>query len=346
MSAKKSKTLSKKILQKKILYIYIADLILAILFALSFVKTCKNDKRETIKTALVNPKYQTAISKIEIYQGDRDKQDQDKNLDQSKDQGNSNFISLEKKGAYWTISQKNSPYSLPADGQRVENFILELIKVRNMYKLSDKIEKNSAFGLTDQSTFHIRYYYDDDKNENFHELSFGNQDFSLTGRYLMTDSKATVYEINSDFDSFLTTSVQNWSEPFIISQQVLGTIKDSDIQNQNISDKAKLLELRHGGLATEKSQENQGEAGQAISQALEGNTQTVESSVQKSPSNPDFSLVIQLGNKSSIQLDIFKTQSDTEFTVRTIYTRPDKSQATYYSKISNWTYNKIKEITL
>ncbi len=333
MSAKKSKILSKKNLSKKILYL--ADLLLAILFAFSFVKTCKNDKREAVKTALVNPKYQPTISKIEIYQGERD------NLEKKQNQGDCNFISLEKNGDYWTISQKNNPYSLPADCQRVEKFISELTKIRNMYKLSDKIEKNSAFGLTDQSTFHIRYYYDDNddnkmensksnssfgKNlpgENFHELSFGNQDFSLTDRYLMTDSKATVYEINSDLDSFLTTSVQNWTEPYIISQQVLGTIKESDIQNQNISDKAKLLELRHGGLPTEKSLEN-----------------------KKSPAIPEFSLPIQLGNKSAIQLDIFKSQSDTEFTVRAIYTRPDKSQSTYYSKISSWTYNKIKEITL
>lgn len=298
MSAKKDKVL------------YISVFLLLILYLLSFVKSSlTKDKREYIKSSMINAKYKESIYQIDLY-----------NI-----KGN---ISLKKindgKNAWWEVSQKDLFFS-PADSAKVEKMINKLIKVRNMYKLSDKIYENSAFGLSDSNAFHLKYYFSD----GFHDLTFGNQDFSLTGRYIMTDKNTRVYEINNDMDFYLSSNLQSWTEPFLISQQILGKITKSDIQStktyskgrsSSISDIDKLLELRTGGI--------------------------IPNNFAAENASPDYSLNIEIGNKSQIIINIFPTDKETDFAVETRYINPDKSSKSYWSSISSWTYNKIKEITL
>lgn len=298
-------------LAKKDKVLYLAVITLALLLGLSYIKACSSsDKRESIKSSLVNAKYQSSINQIDLY-------------------NTNGLLSLKKISnkvfSFWVLTDKDGSYLSPADSQKVENLILELTKVRNMYKLSDKININSSFGLTDSSAFHIKYYY----SEGFHDLTFGNQDFSLSGRYLMTDKNTNVYEINSDLDSYLSTSLQSWSEPFIISQQVLGKLSVNDIQScktlyQNktskIDDIQKLLDLRKGGIPSQN--------------------------ITLDPEKLDFQIWLEIGNKSQIEMQIYKTDDESQFIIKTIYINSDKSKTEYNSYISLWTYNKIKEITL
>ena len=269
---------------------------LTILYFLSFTKSCSSsDKREKVKTALVNQKYKDSISSFEF-----------------QDAGGS--LTIVNKGSFWAICDTEGNSVIPASSERIENLIENLITIRNLYKISDKINKNSTFGLTNGTEFHLRYYTDD----NFHELVFGNQDFSLSSRYIMTEKSTQVYEIDSSLDTYLSTSIQNWAEPFIISQQVLGKIKPEDIQRSPVSDVQKLLDLRHGGLPDQ-------EAENLLNQ-----------------------ITLELGNKNEIELQIFQSSKENEYIVVTQYITQKGAQPffTSKSKISSWTYNKIKEITL
>ncbi|MCR5188363.1 MAG: DUF4340 domain-containing protein [Treponema sp.] len=298
-------------LAKKDKVLYTAVIILALLYGLSFIKAASSsDKRESINSSLVNPKYKSSINQIDLY-----------NINNSiclKKINNKSFN-------YWVIMDEEGHYISPADSQKVEKMLSELTKVRSMYKLSDKIDINSAFGLTDSSAFHIKYYYQDA----FHDLTFGNQNFSLSDRYIMTDANTRVYEINSDLDPYLSTSPQAWSEAFIISQEVLGKLTAKDIQScktlyQNkyskIDDIQKLLDLRKGGIPAQKP--------------------------DLTSESPDFEISLEIGNKSQIQLKIFKTKDQAQFLIKVTYINPDKSSLDYFANISLWTYNKIKEITL
>lgn len=297
-------------LAKKDKFLYGSVILLSLLLILSYVKNSfSGDKRETVKSSLVNPKYLTAINQIELY-----------NISSS-----TSLKKIQNKdSSYWAIFDKDNKLISPADSQKVEKLLSELTKIRTMYKLSDKVDINSAFGLTDSSAFHIRYYYDD----GFHDLTFGNQDFSLSGRYLITDKNTRVYEINSDLDLYLSSSLQSWTEPYIISREILGPISSRDIQScktlyQNriskIDDLEKLLELRKGG--------------------------TVEN-FKEAEENLDYEISLEIGNKSQIIINIYKSTNESEFLVKGTYINPDKNSLSYYSKISLWTYNKIKEITL
>ena len=277
-------------------------------YFLSFTKSCSSqDKREKIRTALVNQKYRESISSFELV-----------------DAGAS--LTINKRGNFWAIRDKEGKAIIPASSERLDSLTENLITVRNLYKISDKIGQNSTFGLTNGTEFHLRYYTEN----TFHELVFGNQDFSLSSRYLMTEKSTQVYEIDSSLDSYLSTSIQNWAEPFIISQQVLGKINPEDIQRaqvidyesnhlSSISDLQKLLDLRHGGIPDD----------QELSSLLS-------------------LITLELGNKNEIELEIYESSKENEFIVLTNYKTQKEAQPVFTSKskISSWTYNKIKEITL
>ena len=308
MSEKKNDAYKNRIL-------LIITAVLALFYGLSFVKTSAKDKREKIKTSLVNPKYKDSITSFELSDA-------------------AGSIKLINKGTFWTVE------NLTASSERVENLIENLIKIRNLYKISDKITQNSSFGLTNGTEFHLRYSTDQD----FHELVFGNQDFSLSSRYLMTEKNTKVYEIDSSLDNYLSTSVQSWSEPYLISHVAAGNIKAEDIQtisvienqkNENDSQRltkitdnqaiAKLFDLRHGGIASNE------EADSAIEKA------------------PQLILTFELGNKKSIVLKIYESENQNETNYIVISEYKNTSGYTDYkslSKISGWTYNKIKETIL
>ena len=310
---------------------------LAISYFLSFTKSCSSgDRREKIKSALVNQKYLENISFITL-------QDASGALELNNYKG---FWTLQRISDYSSSQLQNTP-SIPLAPERMNNFLNELIKVRNLYKISDKINKNSSLGLNNGTEFHITYAIPDSEGdtEGFRELIFGNQDFSLSSRYLMTGESTQVYEIDDSMDIYLTTSIQSWAEPYIISRAVQN-FQSTDIQsltvtqkeadgrksiNKLIGNKAateKLCELRHGGLPEVNEILTSAEAPDVV---------------------PDLELEIEKGNKSKIILEIFALQGqESSYLVKADYFNADSASAFYtaYSKISAWTYNKIKEITL
>ena len=289
---------------KKNNLIYIGTAILAVLYFLSFCRSCSStDKRELIKTALINPKYENQIESFEL-------------------SDSQNSIQLTKNNEKWQVKDNISGLYLPADSKKVNIFTKNLTTIRNMYKISDKINKDNSFVLFNESSFVIKYTMP----SGFYQLYFGNQDFSLSTRFLMTDKNTTVYEIDDSLDTFLSTSIQSWAEPYLISQETIGKITPEDIQKAEIitenkilkiSDYQKLLDLRHGGVA------------------VSPNLNSTKTAI----------INIELGNKNSINLEILQTDMENEYLVKSTYKTQNKNQ-TYYMNISSWTYNKIKEITL
>ncbi len=339
-------------MSKKNKYLIIITAILTILYILSFTKSCSSkDRREKIKTALVNQKYWDSINFITL-------------------EDSAGMIELNNYKGFWTLqrvsdytsSQMQSLPSMPVSPERMENFLNELTRVRNLYKISDKINKNSSLGLNNGTEFHITYAISDTEGdtEGFRQLIFGNQDFSLSSRYLMTGESTQIYEIDDSMDIYLTTSIQSWAEPYLISHILTANTEiqnnslvyyDSNIEKRKsgkISDTKKLMELRHGGIPEINEIAELYDQGIIITKA------------------PEMTIRLEMGDKSLIVLNINKSQKDENtYLVETKYFRDNpasknaviiKSSSssieedtlyyTSYSKISSWTYNKIKEITL
>jgi hypothetical protein len=195
------------------------------------------------------------------------------------------------------------------------------------------MSQNNSFGLTDSSTFCLKYNFSDSE---FQQIYFGNLDFSNSFRYLMSGKNTTVYQIENSLDTFLTTSLQFWSEPYIVSRQIININKDSvqsikvKYKNQTTSFSASqnnftnkcfdFLELRHGGVATQREIFNANQE------------------------NKQLELIFENGDKTSFKINCFELE-DT-IILETIYNLNNAKTTTIYTKVSKWTYNKIKEILL
>ena len=288
-------------------------LILIIFFTLTYLlsfirQSKKEEKRESVKSALINPKNAGEIYKIEFSSS-----------------GEEIELIKDKNSGFWFICRKGfEDIITSADKKKIENLLADLTTIRNMYKISDKISQNNSFGLTDSSAFVIRYYY----QESFDELIFGNQDFSLSSRYMMSGRNTNVYEINDEIQKYLSTSIGFWAEPYLIPRAISGIKSAADIQSLSLSSGRKLekidqglIELRHGGLPTEEE----------ITNCMK--------------SGAELTATFEVGNKVSIIMEFYKNDYENTFLVKTKCIS-QKSEKVLYSKISEWTYNKIKEITL
>lgn len=289
------------------------SILLLILYLLSFLSDMKKNKQKPVKTALVNKKYETTLSDFN-FQTD-----------------NSNLF-FKKIDDVWFINQSDDENFLPADSKKVQNFIQELIKVVNLYKISDNFDKSNPFFFDSKDTFTINY----DKFSIF----FGNYDYSQSFRYVATNSSSTIYQIESKLDKYLTTSLLAWSEPYIISRQFIEvtpeiiqsvTIQSAEGKTAKVKSTKEgfkdsifsLMELRNGGLPS--------------------NLYTLE----YTKNAPQMILDFECGDTSEIKLEIFNTSSDSEFLVKCEYFNSiTKRKNVVYEKISLWTYNKIKEIML
>ena len=292
------------------------NLFLLILFFVSFNSRFTNkDTSEIIKTELINEKNVNSITKIQFSQGNKK-------------------LFLIKNDDFWILkTDENSKNAMPGDSVKIEKFITDFASLRDIKKLSNKISEKNNYGFDDLNSFKIRYFIDDD---NYSDLIFGGQDFSLSSRYLMVSNKATVFELDDSLDSYLDLSIQQWSEPTIISKNVLGNVDETDIQSITITENGtnfiytknttddfftkanKLLELRHGGL------------GESISSV-----------------NSVKDIKIEFGNKEWVTLSFYNSTEEKEYIIVSQYYIEAINKKYYYtSKISSWTYNRINEIML
>lgn len=288
-------------------YLILGCVLLVILYSFSFFKKPTVDSRKSLKTALVNPKYKTEIDKIVI-------------------KNDENSITLEKNNSFWEILSSENPFiKLPADSQKINSFLEELTSIIDVYKIADKKNNEENYNL-DKNAYDFNFYV---KNELSGRILFGKQDFSQTKRYVTSESNKKIFEMEDTMQNYLSVKINSWSEPFIISQQVLNSIKKDDIQRiiVNNSEKytknsknwdeyvAKLLDLRQGGI---------------ISQEI--NFDLLE-----------YQLKLELGNKNVITIFVYKTQNEQEFALKNVYFNSStNTKSEYYSLISGWTFSKLK----
>ena len=264
-------------------------------------------------------------------------------------QGGEEGLIFTRKNNMWLLANLDDPNNtIPADTNRLAKLFVNLASKHIMTKSGKKdSETTNAYGLDQTNSTVISIFKD---GTEYQRLYFGSTDFSQSRRYFTTLELNSIFLFDSSFENFLNTSVQSWSDPYIISQQLkdevfqMGepqTVALRDPQGPQAAiavpetksavpealegsqpDFTKLFELRHGGIC--------------------------ETLID---STPELSFTIQMGDKSTISLEISEilnsSDSAKEYAVKTTFDSPRLSQTfTYTTKISLWTYNKIKEIML
>lgn len=290
-------------------YLIAILLFLSVLYGISFLKNPAKDTRKVTKTALINPKYESIISQIQI-------------------SAENQLLVLQKNQEWWEIVDFENPLvKLPADSVRVNKMLSELCKVISIYKVSSKEndQKNNNFGFNSSG---INISFSTSEKE-ISELCFGKSDFSQSKRFVKTSDSNTVYEMEDFISSYLTASLQSWSEPLIISQQILGTVKTEDVQRVVINNStvvknssetstyiSKLLELRHGGINPDFFAKSE---------------------------NPVYSLKLELGNKNNIFIKVWETEQEGTYLLFIEYDDSVKGSVySYFCNASAWTFSKLK----
>lgn len=289
----------------------VINALLLVLLTISFFTKPSKDNRKSVKTVLLNPKYKDSIYEFSI---------------ENKDPG----ITIAKdKSGYWVIRPDFSDpeNNLLCNQEKVETFLKELQSVVKMHKISDKLNIPDYFSENNTQT--LTYLFSTpESNYNSTHLQFGDYDFSKTERYFCNiGSPNGTYCISTEFDKYLTASVQYWANPALIPQ-ISEYFKASDLQRVLYTDlntkvitskspdwntfSQKAFELYHAGACEEDSEE----------QLLQ--------------------IIFEFGNNYYIETTIYTTQGN-EYNFFVNYYSPD-SKLIYnqQSKISAWTLGMIK----
>ena len=293
-------------------YLTVICILLAALYSFSFFVKPTVDKRKSVKTALLNPKYKNEISQIQIHDS-------------------SSQLFLQKNKDIWEIVDFENPFvKLPADSKRINKMIDDFSQVIGAVQVSVKVDKSDSltaqnFGFDDRAV-EIDFFAG---GESAGEIVFGKNDFTQTKRYIKNHSSNLAYEIEDFASIYLTTSIQSWSESGLISQQVLGNIKADDIQriiadgrtftNSDSLYKeyvSKLLELRHGGINLNE---------------------------QFNTENSVYKIKLELGNKNNIDIFVYKASREGNYLVQLNYLNFKTNElSVYYESISEWTFSRLK----
>lgn len=223
----------------KIFFLPCICAILFLIFCLSFLRNNSNEKKDSFKTAFINPDKVELLTTVSIASS------------------NGENITFIRDGNIWKSSNvfpDESSCVFPVVQKQVVDFIEILKKVRSMYKIVDnKANKSILFN----DIFIISYCLSDGTSSLF---TIGSPDFSKTMRYISLPGKNGIYKTVSDFEKFLTASASFWYDPFIIPQNTKESIKKDDVLQVNwkkgsvtksFSDFEKIqkiLSLRHGYL--------------------------------------------------------------------------------------------------
>jgi len=289
-------------------YLIFINLFLFLTFILSFTQIFTSDKREKIKTALVNPKNKLNIKNFYLSQNDK-------------------TLYFSKHEDFWSVSNDNINF-IPAESNQIDKFLNHLIDVKMLYKVSSKISQNNNYGLLNSNQFEISYFVNENKNQIF----WGNQNFSQTGRYFMTGKSTAVYEIDNSLENFLTTNLQFWADSNIISSEIIKKITAKDIQRILITKSDKTI-------IKTPTQEDFYEYASVLLSLNQGG---IYSDLLKDE-NLLSVIKIETGSKEEVQINFYSTNIENTIALKTNYLKNSTVVFSANEKISNWTFNKIFE---
>ncbi|MDY6397884.1 MAG: hypothetical protein SPL22_09130 [Treponema sp.] len=319
-----------KNLDKILIKFLILSLILFV-FSLFFSKNGKNTPK-AIDSAILNPRHSSEISQIEI------------NVPYQED----GSIIFKKQGDFWLL-EKDLPSGekiiSQADSAIIESFIKNSSKIRKLYKVSDKSSDYESFSVSENSGIAVSFTGNNSKM--YTKVHFGHSDSLKNRIYFRSEASKITYECENDFQQYLTTETNYWSEGKIIPEiknpvQITVKMNESSIAQ---SSKMKRLDEKSSGFAYKSNTLLSLRHGQ------------IRPEIAINSANYISTLSVQDGSGRMAKLDFFKKQKgedESYFYRKSIQPSPVDSQENtfaFYSEksayeISAWTYEKIVQTVL
>ena len=252
-------------LNKFLLKILLASILI---FGLSLIFS-RNEKSapKALESALLNPKYKKEVNIITI-------QAQEESDSSSEKYGSQ--ITLKKQGDFWlflkSTEESNEEICAIADSKIVDSLLEKAASLRRIYKITDKEKDYLSLGVSGNAESTLAFSKNNDKL--YTKIHFGLSNSLKNRIYFRSEGKKTVYESQNDFEQYLNTDINYWSEGEIIPEitnpvQISLEITESpafsqeskiqksgkitlDEKSENFAQKSRsLLSLRHGTIQGE-----------------------------------------------------------------------------------------------
>lgn len=284
-----------------------AAVVLIALYALSFIPAVRRGNSEKfIQSALLNKKYENTLTEIQI------------------SQKGSRIRLFRRSDDVWEGGREETVF--PVDNEQIGKLIDKLIKVRNMYKISDSREKWPNFSLTEQSAVVFEYKNSDNMST---KLYFGGQNFDKTRRYLRTENRITSYEIDSDMDAFLTAKESFWYDPYIIPRNAASASSSESIQG-----------VRINGISYTKKDEGFEENCRKLTELRHG-----ELSAVPKGGKPLYAIEVECGDGLYVHMQVYEADEGKILAYSFTDTLTGKKYDYDYSvMVSGWTFGRIEEL--
>lgn len=186
-----------------ILFFYLFDLALLLLFVLSFFPFMHRRQPRSRELVLLNPSVTDTVCAIDLSQND------------GESLWGGRSVSLVKRGGIWlgSSSDGNHEFIWPADMQLVEKLLTLASSSVSSYEMSSARRDWGAFGVREQDAFSLSFA--DSSHRTLSSLLFGNED-TLTGRvYVRSAADAAVYAVDAGILPFLSADESFWADPFL-----------------------------------------------------------------------------------------------------------------------------------
>lgn len=307
----------------------LSSLLLMLLFAASFMPFFNSTNKEKIqKTAILNPKYKNIVQ-----------------------------FSIEKKGGTsiffqkvedkWLGKSQNSSMQeefsniFPVEKKLVSKFLENCRKVQEFHKISQSQNGIKKMELSDNKTSDFSLKFIEPDGKTLCEILFNLKNLRENRIYLRSTSTFSVFELQDEnLTPFLNADADFWADPYIIPQNIFGTVSENDIQSASLfiqteknqelkripqENYRKLLQLHHGHLLEQKYQTSE---------------EPLKEESQKNPLKAQIK--VELGNTKEIFINAEKKDKNT-FVLN--YSFPlEQHHINYNVCLSDWTFSRILEL--
>ncbi len=335
-----------------------------LIFGLSLIFS-RNEKSapKALESALLNPKYKGEVNMITI-------QAQEKS-DSTNKKGNSQ-INLKKQGDFWLFSkfteESNEEICAIADSKIIDSLIEKAASLRRLYKITDKERDYLSLGISENAESTLAFSKNNDKL--YTKIHFGLSNSLKNRIYFRSEGKKTVYESQNDFEQYLNTDINYWSEGEIIPEitnpvQISLVIRESpalsqesgsqksgkitlDEKSENFAQKSRtLISLRHGAITGEKQsslkrlstlQIHDGSGRIARIEFFEKMDAFIDSAVNPLSTTEGKNQSPESASSYYYKKSVSPSQIDSQETAFAFYSE----NAVY--EISSWTYERIKSV--
>ncbi len=291
---------------------------LVIIFGLSFIVKRNDGKSMSVNTALLNPKYKSALSEIHISIPN----DEIKDTDFTGTVEERTMLTLRKNGSIWTGETVNGSDKViwPADSSTIENLIEYCTKLRRLYEKSSSAKNLDSLSVTEEKAKILEFITND--GQSVSRIMFGKEN-PLTSRIsVRSSSKLNVYEIENDISLYLNAKSSFYADPYLYPVCITSFTQEE-----------KVSLLRHGTINDSLKEKNE--------------------CVNLIPVNV---LRKDFADGSGVKLKVYRTfgQQENTYTVIPEYTaaisagNEEKSavlKMNYSYSISSWTYGKLLDET-